>query len=82
MVCSDASIFTRKIIERSGLLMNWDKFPTLGSVEERIGYFASTTEAGELNTVLNNTLIYFDSLHAQIKYLSSEVSRLEREAHH
>ena len=32
----------------------WDSLPTLGSVRERLSFFASTTEAGELNTVLND----------------------------
>jgi hypothetical protein len=31
-----------------------DSLPTLGSVRERLGFFASITEAGELNTVLND----------------------------
>jgi hypothetical protein len=41
--------------------MNFDALPTLGSVRERLGYFACKTEEGELNTTLNKgyEYIYF-----------------------
>tara|TARA_R110000868_G_scaffold283030_2_gene543406 strand:+ start:493 stop:681 length:189 start_codon:yes stop_codon:yes gene_type:complete len=62
--------------------MDWNEFPTLGSVRAELGYFASTTEAGRLNTVLNDAYNYIYKLETQVKHLASEVSRLEKEAHH
>jgi hypothetical protein len=35
----------------------WDDIPTLGDVRERLGMFACRTEAGELNTVLNDAYV-------------------------
>jgi hypothetical protein len=48
--------------------------PTLGSVRERLGFFACKTEAGELNTTLNNAMVY-------IEQLEKEVMRLRRDTH-
>jgi hypothetical protein len=31
----------------------WDNIPSIGSVRARLSMFASNTEAGDLNTVLN-----------------------------
>jgi len=62
--------------------MDFDAIPTLGSVQAELGYFASITEAGRLNTVLNDAYNYVYQLETRIKYLSSEVARLEKEAHH
>lgn len=47
--------------------------PTLGSVRERLSYFACQTEAGELNTTLNKAMVY-------IEELEKEVVRLRRES--
>jgi len=62
-------------------MMDFDAIPTLGSVQAELGYFASTTEAGRLNTVLNDAYNYVYQLETRIKHLSSEVARLEKEAH-
>lgn len=62
-------------------MSDWDGIPTLGSVRAELGYFASTTEAGRLNTTLNNAYKYIYELETRVKRLSSEVSRLEKEAH-
>jgi hypothetical protein len=62
-------------------MMDFDAIPTLGSVQAELGYFASTTEAGRLNTVLNDAYNYVYQLETRIKHLSSEVSRLEKKAH-
>lgn len=48
--------------------------PTLGSVRERLGYFACKTEAGELNTTLNRAMEY-------IYEIEKEVLRLQNESH-
>jgi len=53
--------------------------PTVGLVRAELGYFASTTEAGRLNTVLNIAYEYIDQLETEIKHLNSEVKRLENE---
>ena len=62
--------------------MNVGGVPIIGSVRAELGYFASTTEAGRLNTVLNIAYEYIDRLETQVKYLNSEVARLDKEAHH
>lgn len=61
--------------------MNPGAVPIIGSVRAELGYFASTTEAGRLNTVLNIAYEYIDRLETQVKHLNSEVARLEKEAH-
>ena len=48
--------------------------PTLGSVRERLSFFACKTEEGELNTTLNNAMVY-------IEQLEKEVMRLRRDTH-
>lgn len=63
-------------------MSDWNEFPTLGSVRAELGYFASTTEAGRLNTVLNDAYNYIYELETRIKHLTSEIARLEKEAHH
>jgi outer membrane murein-binding lipoprotein Lpp len=59
--------------------MKVGSIPTVGLVRAELGYFASTTEAGRLNTVLNVAYEYIDQLEIQIKHLNSEVARLEKE---
>jgi hypothetical protein len=49
--------------------MDFNAIPTLGSVRERLGYFATTTEEGELNTTLNNACNYIYELETEIKRL-------------
>lgn len=61
---------------------NWDEIPTVGSIRAELGFLASTTEAGRLNTTLNDAYNYVYELETKIKHLSSEVARLEKEAHH
>lgn len=46
--------------------------PVLGSVRERLSFFACKTEEGELNTTLNRAMMY-------IYELEKEVMRLRRE---
>jgi hypothetical protein len=60
-------------------MMDFDAIPTLGSVQAELGYFASTTEAGRLNTVLNDAYNYVYQLETRVKHLASEVARLEKE---
>jgi hypothetical protein len=69
MVCSDACPCLRSFIERGRLLMDFNAIPTLGSVRERLGYFATITEEGELNTTLNNACNYIYELETEIKRL-------------
>jgi hypothetical protein len=47
--------------------MDWDALPTLGSVRERIGYFATVTGMGELNTTLNNAYNYIYDLEVAVR---------------
>ena len=61
--------------------MNPGAVPIIGLVRSELGYFASRTEAGRLNTVLNIAYEYIDRLETEVKHLSSEVARLEKEAH-
>jgi hypothetical protein len=49
--------------------MDFNAIPTLGSVRERLGYFACKTEEGELNTTLNNAYNYIYELETEIKRL-------------
>lgn len=42
------------------------ELPTLGSVRERLSYFACTTEAGELNTTLNRAMNYVHDLEKEL----------------
>ena len=49
--------------------MDFNAMPTLGSVRERLGYFACKTEEGELNTTLNNACNYIYELETEIKRL-------------
>lgn len=46
--------------------------PTLGSVSERLSYFACQTEAGELNTTLNRAMQYINALEKEIVRLRNE----------
>jgi hypothetical protein len=62
--------------------MKAGSIPTIGLVRAELGYFASTTEPGRLNTVLNVAYEYIDQLETEIKYLNSEVARLEKETQH
>ena len=49
--------------------MDFNAIPTLGSVRERLGYFATITEEGELNTTLNNAYNCIYELETEIKRL-------------
>lgn len=40
--------------------------PTLGSVRERLSFFACKTEEGELNTTLNNAMLYIEQLEKEV----------------
>ena len=55
--------------------MDFNAIPTLGSVRERLGYFACKTEEGELNTTLNNA-------YNCIYELETEIERLRAFADH
>lgn len=48
--------------------MNFDAIPTLGSVRERLGFFACKTEAGELNDTLNNAYKLIADLEDKVSY--------------
>ena len=43
-----------------------NSIPTLGSIRERLSYFACKTEAGELNTTLNNAMLYVEKLEKEL----------------
>lgn len=60
--------------------MNPGAIPIISSVRSELGYFASTTESGRLNTVLNIAYEYIDRLETQVKHLNLEVARLQKEA--
>ena len=49
--------------------MDFNAIPTIGSVRERLGYFATITEEGELNTTLNNAYNFIYELETEIKRL-------------
>ena len=49
--------------------MDFDVIPTIGSVRERLGYFATITEEGEFNTTLNNAYNFIYELETEIKRL-------------
>ena len=57
--------------------MDFNSIPTLGSVRERLGYFACKTEEGELNTTLNNAYNYVYELEKKIYELETETERLQ-----
>jgi hypothetical protein len=57
--------------------MDFNAMPTLGSVRERLGYFATTTEEGELNTTLNNAYNYIYELEKKIQELETTTERLQ-----
>ena len=40
--------------------------PTLGSVKERLSFFACQTEEGELNTTLNRAMLYIEQLEKEV----------------
>lgn len=50
----------------------FNAIPTLGSVRERLGYFACQTEQGELNTTLNNAYKLIAELEDNIKSLETD----------
>lgn len=60
--------------------MNPGAVPIIGLVRSELGYFASITEAGRLNTVLNIAYEYIGHLETEVKHLLSETARLEQEA--
>ena len=57
--------------------MDFDVIPTLGSVRERLGYFACKTEEGELNTTLNNAYNCIYELEKKIYELETTTERLQ-----
>jgi hypothetical protein len=61
-------------------MMDFDGIPTLGSVQAELGYFASTTEAGRLNTVLNDAYNYVYELETEVKRLRAFADHLAEAA--
>ena len=52
--------------------------PTLGSVRARIGLFASRTERGELNTLLNDAYEELGLLYAEIARLQKVLAEKDK----
>jgi hypothetical protein len=55
--------------------MDFNAIPTLGSVRERLGYFATITEEGELNTTLNNAYNCIYELEKETEQLRAKLKQ-------